>query len=71
MGKQLFDYSSIFIYELGRNGILFLLGETNLIYCSTGPTDPVFARKKKVLIWILRLAIYNLFFVVAERYFFI
>ena len=24
----------------------FHLGET-LIYCSTGPTDPVFARKKK------------------------
>ena len=29
------------IVELGS------LGGTNLIYCSTGPTDPVFARKKK------------------------
>ena len=26
---------------------MFSLGETNLVYCSTGPTDPVFARKKK------------------------
>ena len=43
------------------------LGETNLIYCSTDPTDPVFARKKKIIIWILRLAIYNSsFFTVVE-----
>ena len=38
---------------------LEVLGETNLIYCSTGPTDPGFARKKKIIIWIHRLAIYN------------
>ena len=27
--------------------IFYSLGETNSIHCSTGPTDPGFARKKK------------------------
>ena len=44
------------------------LGETNLIYCSTGPTEPVFARKKKIIIWILRFWLFKirLFFIVVE-----
>ena len=48
------------IVELGS------LGGTNLTYCSTGPTDPVFARKKNIdsPIW---LFIIHLFFIVVER----
>ena len=38
----------------------FLKGKTNLICCSTGQIDPVFARKKKkTIILILQVAIYN------------
>ena len=30
--------------------ILTMLGETNLIYCSTGPTDPRFFETKKIIL---------------------
>ena len=55
-GKQYISDQSFINYQLT---FLSTSCETNLIYCSKGPTNPVFARKKIIFIWILRLAIYN------------
>ena len=38
--------------------VIHTLGETNLICCSTGPTDPVFAKNEKIIISIFPLYVY-------------